>query len=86
MTVARIAATTITNLADNPGAPWIAKSAMFATAKASQTHHRMTGGASRNTSRSAAKLAGRWVVGVARGAAERRNKAQAIRTRGSSSA
>ncbi len=48
MIVTRIADTTIANLA---GAPWIAKSATLATAKASHTHHRISGGASRKTSR-----------------------------------
>ena len=67
MTVTRIADTTIANLAD---APWIAKSATLATAKATHTHHKISGGASRNTSRGA-KLAGRWVVGAARAGTER---------------
>ena len=48
MIATRIADTTIANLA---GAPSIAKSATLATAKASHTHHKITGGASRKTSR-----------------------------------
>ena len=48
MIVTRIADTTMANLA---GAPWIAKSATLAAAKATHTHHRTTGGASRKTSR-----------------------------------
>jgi hypothetical protein len=44
----RIADTTIANLA---GAPWIAKSATLAAAKATHTHQKISGGASRKTSR-----------------------------------
>ena len=43
-----MADTTIANLAD---APSIAKSAKLATAKASHTHQKISGGASRKTSR-----------------------------------
>ena len=68
MIVTRIADTTIANLA---GAPWIAKSATLATAKATHTHHRISGGASRKTSR--------FTSGDS-------PRTQAIRTRGSSSA
>jgi hypothetical protein len=63
-----MADTTTANLAD---APWMAKSATLATAKASHTHHRRTGGTSRKTSRS-----GRGDL----------TSGQAIRTLGSSSA
>src|ERR1700722_9246814 len=42
-----IAETTIANRAD---APWITKSATLTITKATQTHHRITGGASRKTS------------------------------------
>ena len=68
MIVSRIADTTIENLAD---APWSAKSATLATAKATHTHHKISGGASRKTSRFAS---GDLTAG------------QAIRTLGSSSA
>ena len=68
MIVTRIADTTIANLA---GAPSIAKSATLATAKATHTHHKISGGASRKTSRFAS---GDLTAG------------QAIRTLGSSSA
>ena len=76
MIVTRIADTTIANLAD--GAPWIAKSATLATAKATHTHHKISGGASRKTSR-AGELADADVGGGG-------GEGQAIRTLGSSSA
>ena len=58
-----MAVTTIVNRAD--GVPWAAKSARFATAKATHTHQKTSGGTRRKTSRPPRAEAGLlWAAAV----------------------